>query len=729
MSLFFKHSTDSIRSQLDIGKASTRVEPEDLLTGFPKLSRLVSVLPLLLLASGSCAYFNTYYNAQSYFRDGMKEIDQGRPIPAKAKFERTIEKSALVISRWPKSRWVDDATFLIGMSYYHMGQYSKAVRHLEQLVLAFPDSPFVPEAELYRGLALLGNREYGVARIVLDEVRRKYPRLRDDAAYHSAMSFCEREQYERAIDSLESFVDGFPRSEHTQSAVEMLAESCFRLERWQEAEAWYERLVELHNDPKQRTQARLKVAACRLSQGKHEEAIRQVNEVLGRYPDLDDEANLILGRASDALDRKTDAVAAWRRVRGNNEFGAEAFFRIGKYYEELRDFETARTHYDTARDRRANSDFGVLAVKRLSLLDAFAQREGSEEDPAKAAFLLAEVNNLNLEDYDRAVALYQSVYDSFPDSKWAPKALFAKAWIIRKVMDDSTGSVGWLSKIIDEYPDTEYADESRRWLGLPVPERTPQVEEPEPESAAVETVGFEEPESTEGQKPPEGDVPKRMPEGLDRPLDDYPPGTMPDEQLPPHIRDRPDLRRPGEPVRTPAKPEVPSPDVQEPIQEPEPAVRPKELVPPETDRQTITETAGTVMTLAEGPTGGDSAETPVSTTPENPAEEFRLDIIHFDFDRYDIRPEDAGTLRKNAAVLKQDPGPEITIVGHCDPTGPDDYNLMLGRKRAEAVRDFLARQGIGRQRLKVRSEGEQRPISTSPDEYWLDRRVAFEVGQ
>ncbi|UCG42046.1 MAG: tetratricopeptide repeat protein [candidate division WOR-3 bacterium] len=697
------------------------------MTGFPKLSRLVSILPLLLLAAGSCAYFNTYYNARSYFREGMKELDQGRPIPAKAKFERAIEKSALVISRWPKSRWVDDATFLVGMSYYHMGQYPKAVRHLEQLVLAFPDSPFVPEAELHRGLALLGNHEYGVARIVLDEVRRKYTRLSDDAAFHSARSFHRREQYDRAIDSLRAFVSNFPRSEHVRPAVRILAESCYRLERWQQAEAWYERLVQLHNDPKQRTEARLRVAACRLSQGKHEEAARQANEVLGRYADLEDEANLILGRALDALGREADALAAWRRVRGNNEFGAEAFFRIGKYHEELRDFETARAHYDTARDRRANSDFGVLAVKRLSLLDAFAQKEGSEDDPAKAAFLLAEVNNLNLEDYDRAVELYQSVYDSYPDSKWAPKALFAKAWIIRNVMDDSAGSVGWLSKLIDEYPDTEYADESRRWLGLPVPERAPRVEEPEPESTAVVPVGPEKPESPDEQELPEGDMPERGPEWIDRPPDDYPPGTLPDEQLPPHIRERRRRRPPDEPIQSPGKPEVPRPDSSVPAHEPEQAAKPEGPVTAETDLQKVDEATGTTLTLAERPSSGEPTDAPAPATIGERTEELRLEIIHFAFDRSDIRPEDTETLRRNADRLVQS-GLAITVVGHCDPRGSDEYNMALGRLRAEAVAAFLVESGVESSRIAARSEGENQLVSTGPDEYWLDRRVVFEIG-
>ena len=607
---------------------------------FPGLKRLVPsiILAAVLLLAG-CAYFNTFYNAQSYYKDGLRLKEQKQVTQAKAKFDKSIEKSALVISRWPNSRWVDDATFLIGMNYYEIGHYSKAVSHFEQLVLAFPKSAFAPKAELYRGLALLRNKEYGVATVVLDNVRRKYPRLGDIATFNLARSFYDRENYGRAVDSLAAFVKAYPRSTYIRQAVELLADACFRLERWQEAEQWYERSVRLARDPMERARAKLLTAAALLEQGKYEETAKQVNDVVGRYRDLDDQANLLLGRAFYALGRYKEAVETWSKVRGPSELGAEAFFRIGRYHEEKKEFKMARAHYDTAKARRANSDYGVMAVKRLSLLDALAKGESTKREPAEAEFLLAEIHNLNLAEYDEAMRLYQAVYDSFPKSKWAPKALFAKAWILKNVKADTADARPLLDRIIAEYPETEYADESRRWLGLPVPKRKVVEVEPKPETLAVVP-----------------ETPKPTPK------------PAPAESVA-HVP-----AAPKKPVKPPSRP-----------------------------------AAETTKVAPE--------RTPVIT----------LGIIHFDTDKWNIKDEDAEALRKGAALLKEHPEIKVLITGYCDPRGPEAYNQTLGMKRADAVRMALADAGVDPKRLSVASRGEKDRISTSPKDYWLDRRVEFEI--
>ena len=630
----------------------------------PKLA-----LAALVLFTG-CAYFNTFYNAQSYYKDGLALKEQRQAAPAKGKFDKAIEKSALVISRWPRSAWVDDATYLIGMSYYQSGQYDKAVRQFEQLVLAFPNSPFVPDARLYRGLALLEDKEYGVAGVVLDGVRQDYPKLRDAAAFSMADAYFEREDFSRAIDSLAAFAKEFPKSKFLPTAVEHLASACFELGRCAEAEQWYLKLVALTRQPRPRTQAMLRVAACRLELGNNEQAAKQVRDVLGSYKELDDEANLLLGRALSEMGRDKEAVEAWSQVRGVSEIGAEAFFRIGKYYEELKDFAKARAYYDSAKSRRADSDYGVLAVKRLSLLDALAQGDSAGRTPAESRFLLAEVHNLNLGEYDEAMRLYQEVHDSFPDTDWAAKALFAKAWILKYEKHDSLNLVGLLERIIDEYSETEYADESRRWLGLPVPKRAPKA--PPPESLAVKPdTGKVKPESLPGEVAEEEEM--------------LPPPERPESPPEPPGMSKLRPTRPDEPLR-PGEPPHPGPPV--PPVAPEP------------------ETTGT------GPKPDTAKEKPVLT------------VVHFDTDKWAISPADSVKLVADAAKLE--PDQKLVVVGYCDPRGTEKYNLELGRKRAEAVKALLVRSGVAADRIAVLSKGEKDLRSSKPDEYWLDRRVEFE---
>ncbi|MFO7638668.1 MAG: tetratricopeptide repeat protein, partial [bacterium] len=550
----------------------------------PPVSCWPLLMPALLLVTG-CAYFNTFHNARTYYREGVQLSEQRQVGQARAKFEKSIEKSALVLSRWPNSRWADDATFLIGRSYYEMGQYGRAVRHFDQLVLAFPESPLVPTARYYRGLAMLRDREYGPARVLLDQVRRDHPELQDGAAFHLAGSFYDREDWERAADSLSAFVEQHPKSTHRVEALRRLARSCERLGRWEDCEASYRRLAVLATDPKERAEARLRIAGALLAQDRHEEAVPIVREVLGRYPELDDEAHILLGRSFAATGQTDQALETWLKVQGASDLGAEARFRIGRFYEERREFELARAHYDTARARRGNSEHGLLATKRLALLDAIAQTDSAgERDPAEVVFLLAEVHNLNLGEHDEARRLYQAVADSFPETDWAPKALLARAWITVYVKDDSVGSVPELQHIISRYPGTEYANEAKRWLGLPAPPR----EKPAELASAPPAPAPPPPERPEPppEKPPD-------PSGME------PGRTPPAEPAPPPEPPAPPER--AWPAEEPVSPTV-EPVPPEPVPKPPDAPRPAAPAP-------VPAVAG--------------------------AAEFGP--VHFDFDRADIR--------------------------------------------------------------------------------------------
>ena len=689
---------------------------------------LAGLLAAAILLGAGCAYFNMFYNAQAAYREGLKLKEQNQNSQAKAKFDKAIEKSALVIKRWPKSRWVDDALFLVGSSYYQEGQYDKAVREFDQLSLAFPNSGFVPKGELYRGLALLADKQYGTARVTLDAVKQKYPRLADEATYNLAKSFIDRKELERGADSLAAFLDRFPKSRFRKPAVKLLADGSFSLKRYADAEKWYKSYAELTDDPKQRALANLKIAACRYEQGKYEEAIAQASDVLGRYSDLDDEANVLLGKALTATGRPADAQGAWAKVKGASDLGAEAAFRIGKHHEEGSDFDKARAYYDTARIRRVDSDYGVQAVKRLSLLDALAARTtgkkagGDSLQPGEAMFLVAEVNNLNLEDYDKAMDLYQRVHDSFPETDWAAKALFAKAWILRNVKKDSAGAESLLREEIAEYPETEYADESRRWLGLPVPKREKKKTEVKPETTAAAPPAPAETAKAPGLQP--GSMP---PESLPSDTGDFAarqePGRFPHgNRGPGRLPERPDLAGgpPGRDERPGLKPSAgttgPGSGDQKPPAESVPAV----------GQQGTEDTVPKPQTPAPAPDTVKPAKPPAKPEPVQPSAKLQLEIAHFATDSWQIQAADSARLKADAESLKARPEVKVVIVGHCDPRASERYNQRLGLKRAEAVRDFLVTVGVDAGRISVSSDGEKRPISTKPDEFWLDRRVEFE---
>ncbi|GIW48100.1 MAG: hypothetical protein KatS3mg078_1977 [Deltaproteobacteria bacterium] len=108
-------------------------------------------------------------------------------------------------------------------------------------------------------------------------------------------------------------------------------------------------------------------------------------------------------------------------------------------------------------------------------------------------------------------------------------------------------------------------------------------------------------------------------------------------------------------------------------------------------------------------------------------QEYRLMDVFFDFDKYYIRPDAEPVLIENANVLKENPAINIVIEGYADTRGPTEYNLWLGQKRAEAVKEYLVNLGIEPFRITTISRGEtsQFASGTTEEAYQLNRRVRF----
>jgi peptidoglycan-associated lipoprotein len=105
-----------------------------------------------------------------------------------------------------------------------------------------------------------------------------------------------------------------------------------------------------------------------------------------------------------------------------------------------------------------------------------------------------------------------------------------------------------------------------------------------------------------------------------------------------------------------------------------------------------------------------------------------LKDIHFDFDKYDIRPGDALILKENAALLTKHPTVKIQIEGHCDERGTVEYNLALGERRANSTKKYLISLGISPERISTISYGEERPLDPGHnEEAWAKNRRAHTI--
>jgi len=117
---------------------------------------------------------------------------------------------------------------------------------------------------------------------------------------------------------------------------------------------------------------------------------------------------------------------------------------------------------------------------------------------------------------------------------------------------------------------------------------------------------------------------------------------------------------------------------------------------------------------------GESTATPASSP---------LKDVYFDFDRYDLRADAREILKANSTWLKANPAAQVQIEGHCDERGTTEYNIALGSRRSEGVRDYLVTLGTSADRLSTISYGEEVPVCREQtEECWQqNRRVRFVV--
>lgn len=105
------------------------------------------------------------------------------------------------------------------------------------------------------------------------------------------------------------------------------------------------------------------------------------------------------------------------------------------------------------------------------------------------------------------------------------------------------------------------------------------------------------------------------------------------------------------------------------------------------------------------------------------------EMIFFDYDQAELRPEARQVLDAKAAILQGDVAVRIRVAGHTDERGSDEYNIALGMRRAAAAKRYLVGLGIAEDRIAVVSFGAERPVNTASSEAaWAqNRRDEFEI--
>ena len=145
------------------------------------------------------------------------------------------------------------------------------------------------------------------------------------------------------------------------------------------------------------------------------------------------------------------------------------------------------------------------------------------------------------------------------------------------------------------------------------------------------------------------------------------------------------------------------------------------------DPEPVDTTYGGDMTDSASTGGMDSSDPYGGGSLDDPFGGELAMVIYFEFDSSEVRAQDQEVVSRHAMELANNPGAQVRLEGHADERGSREYNIGLGERRAQAVRQLLMIQGVSAAQISTVSFGEERPESmgSSESDYAQNRRVEF----
>ena len=430
--------------------------------------RIVAIAALLAAASmSSCAYFNTLYNARKIFREAEKASGkEGAEREQRDKYKEVVKKCSQMIADHPKSRWVDDAVFLMGKALFRQEDYDKAIRQFQEILTDFPESGLVPPAVYWLGLSYYMKKDDAQALTYVDRFLKEYPKheLRLDVLFLGGDIKREMDDDDGALDFYARVAEDAKKRETVDQARLRSAELFRARGDWAKAAANYEKALHKGITWEARREISLSLGECYTKTGKCREALALFDGLIAAATSTQDVPPLLLGRAASyaCMDSLAKALKVYNDVATKypkSTYSAEAYYRTGViYHERLDSLKLAQEAFGKVAGEYSNSDFAAASLekstsmKRLLELQKAAGKGETVDQAAEKRFMAAEIQLTRLGDVQTALAGYQAVLDSFPRTAVAPKAAYAIAWIREYKLNDKDKAIESYRALVDRFP-------------------------------------------------------------------------------------------------------------------------------------------------------------------------------------------------------------------------------------------------------------------------------------
>lgn len=431
----------------------------------------ILLLTMLLLISG-CVYYNTFFLARKNFKEAESiRKKAGQDIvkgSAASKYQKTIEKASIILEFHPDSKYVDDALYLIGRSFYHQGQFSKAETKFRELLVTYPESKFADESVLYLGKARYRREDFVGAKEAFEKVdsTAKDKELRSEAMFMLGEILYSQEEWSRSISVFEEYLEEYGKGKKSGETKFKIAKAHYGQDDFSLAKDAFLEVQDLKADDTLKYQALFAAGDCFYLEGEADSGLTIYNELADDEKNYDKMADLYieLARGEGLRDDHEVAMEIYRKLIDEyprTEESAIAYFQLGSIYQnQLFDLDTAKAMYDSSTAVKRNSPVAQKAFSRsadIAKLESYRTGKTADavDDAIESQYLLAGLFLTQLDQPDSALSEYQSLVDSFPNSRYAPNSLMAIGWVMENIRGDTAAAQEHYRRVLEEYPNSD----------------------------------------------------------------------------------------------------------------------------------------------------------------------------------------------------------------------------------------------------------------------------------
>ena len=447
----------------------------------------------LIVAIGSgCVYYNTFFNAKKKFneaediqkknREGQQNVrginqpgggraGSGRQTGGRAGgslsqslvtpqvkllYEDAIKKASKVLKFHPESKYVDDALWLIGKSYFNMGDYLLGDRKFQELVINHPNSRYADDSYFYSGLCQveLGNEE--LANKAFAKVESLFPKSGyiDDIYFAKGKIDINAKNCTAAIDQFNLYLEKFPNGDSSAKATFLMGQCREEMEDYYDAYLTYSRVEDYKPDKELFFDAALASAVAVLKTDSLHIGMKILDNLAKneRYFDYSSRIRLKIAEGYYLQGEIEKAIEEYNSVTTQSprtDESAEAFYRLGLIYQnDLFDIVKAKEAFTKAQSESNTSEYRNLALSKSAQI--------------------AKLESYQME-LQRADSLLMAEQDVGPDSISADTADSATVTLPPDSLVAEPGTIDTSKTTTVEIDTLEFVDTTEIVIG-PVPE-------------------------------------------------------------------------------------------------------------------------------------------------------------------------------------------------------------------------------------------------------------------